>query len=457
MLHYATTNMLCRHFANLARPTTVKAQWFTRQNPCLEPPLYSHFSPLARGTVLKRIEVSVIAKFRSCRRHAENASDSQAQPQSPCNHSIAPLSSVMSKRPLAASGRPSTRLQKKHRVDEDVGSWIEAKKAERPEYVNALNKRRGQLAPLPAPVPRPAYDFEPRVKSEDESELADFFRACASGDEDACRRFITKESPSQPELAFALEEASFHFQIPVVKFLLQHTPLHFRCFRRSEQHPDDLATNEYKQEPVTCVSQSVFSSGSSKLLPLLEIFLEHGWHPNQVIGPLQENRPTRLFSGAVHEVALHYPRCIADTAILKLLLEAGADPTIAREQSMGDQHNMLRLERPVRRLDGFSLDKAINVGTPEAVDLILAHGASVEMGLGLYTLAPPYRSDGSLCLLSELQQHMNGKLSKPWEEHKEVALQLPESPFPEIPLEARLAMASHLLSRGADINQLRNM
>jgi hypothetical protein len=363
----------------------------------------------------------------------------------------------MSKTSLADSSRTSIRLQKKQRVDEDVDRWIGEERAARRVRFNALDERRSRLSPLPEPVPRPAYDYEPKVKDQDDSALAGFFKACASGDEDASRRFVIQKNPSQSDLAFALEEASFHFQIPVVKFLLQHTPLHFRCFRRSEEHPNDLATNERNETPTKCVSQSIFTSCSSKLFPLLKVFLEHGWHPNQMIGPLQKSRPIRLFTGAVREVALHYPRCIADMAILKLLLEAGADPTIAREQFLGGQQDVPRLERPVRRLDGFILDKAVNVGTPEIVDLILAHGASVDMGLGLYTLARPYHSDGSLCLLSELEQKMNAKLSKPWDEHKEVSLQLPESPLPEILLQTRLAMAGHLLSRGADINQLRNM
>lgn len=351
------------------------------------------------------------------------------------------------KRPAPEAKEYATRSKSRQKVEKYVSTRLEeALNAGRAKWV-AIDRADRERPPPPDPVPRPAYDNSPETVGHSKPACEQFLVASANGDQSVCRGFVEGNLPSQATLAHGLEEASHSFQISIVNYLLQHTPLHFRCFRRCADHPNDLdlclvaPTSRFPERATKSTSLSIFTSDHEDLFALLEVFLKHGWHPNQLLGPLQRPREGYLQWGySVQEVALHYPRCIADVAILKLLLEAGADPTIAREKS--------RLIYPdgteplVHRASGFILDKAINVGTPETVDLLLAHGAKIELGLSLYTLARPYNAKGSQCYLSELGSKQAPPI--PWNEDLPVAHQLPESPYPTPPLHVRLA--SHGIS-----------
>ncbi|KAK8127756.1 Homeobox protein Wariai [Apiospora sp. TS-2023a] len=140
------------------------------------------------------------------------------------------------------------------------------------------------------------------------------------------------------------------------------------------QYLDTIFHTEANETHATV--QTIFASDSPKLLPLLQVFLDNGWHPNQVLGPPQE-------------VALHHVQCVRDLNILKLLLDHGADPTIARTTPslpsplVVYQHPW---KAPVQRKVGDILDMAAKVGTTEAIDLLLAHGAKFEYGRALHCL-----------------------------------------------------------------------
>ncbi|KAK2011878.1 hypothetical protein LZ32DRAFT_678881 [Colletotrichum eremochloae] len=95
-------------------------------------------------------------------------------------------------------------------------------------------------------------------------------------------------------LSDALEEAFQNLQLDVARFLLQQpeTPLHYRCFRRGVGFPpSDLSymwhvktDKPYFRNDDALESQSIFTSGSPELLNLLKIFVDFGWHPNQLLG-----------------------------------------------------------------------------------------------------------------------------------------------------------------------------
>lgn len=89
---------------------------------------------------------------------------------------------------------------------------------------------------------------------------------------------------------------------------------------------------------------------------------------------------------ALQEVALHFPRCLQDTEILKLLLGVGADLTIARYKCDVSSFEFNLEEAPVHRKSGDILQMAVNVGTSETVDILLSHGAKLEYGTPLHSL-----------------------------------------------------------------------
>ncbi|KAK7956355.1 Ankyrin repeat protein [Apiospora aurea] len=98
------------------------------------------------------------------------------------------------------------------------------------------------------------------------------------------------------------------------------------------------------------VTQNIFASCNPKLLSLLQVFLDNGWHPNQVLGPQQE-------------VALHHVQCVQNISILKLLLDPRADPTIARKGPSALVLHYFPHLAPVRRKSGDILDMAARIGT----------------------------------------------------------------------------------------------
>lgn len=112
--------------------------------------------------------------------------------------------------------------------------------------------------------------------------------------------------------------------------------------------------------------RSIFSYGSPKLLDLLEVFLDSGWHPNQVLGSGQP------------KVVVHYVRCVTDVSILHSLLEHGADPTIASRTYLSLFFHFFTGEAPVESKSGHVLIMRVTEVSPEVTDLLLSHGAKLE-------------------------------------------------------------------------------
>lgn len=136
-------------------------------------------------------------------------------------------------------------------------------------------------------------------------------------------------------------------------------------------------------------SQNIFTSGRPELFDLLKALIENGWHPNQNLGPL---KVVYIPKRALQDVALYYPRCIKDTKILKLLLDSGVDPTIAREKMPVPFFYGEESGAPVERKSGDILHMAVNIETIETVNLLLSQGAKLEYGAPLHSL---FRRDTS--------------------------------------------------------------
>lgn len=303
-----------------------------------------------------------------------------------------------------------------------------------------LEAKYADLPALPGPIPQPRYikpcDTEtstncrgiaPRffaIYSTDPASCQ-FYSDCAHGILNEVRDFLRNNPKASPaNMEYALEEAAQHLQVKVTHLLLTagvRTPpsLHARVFERTDSI-----------EASTWPPQSIFTSESPELLELLKVFIDHGWHPNQVWLSLPGDRPInrgyRHPREPLHNVALHFPRCLRDIAILRLLLGHGADPTIGRHGTRYHCFSTLdERDQPVGRKDGFILNLAVRVATVEAVDLLLAHGARIEYGQPLH----------SLC-------HRHPDLGP--RHHKDP----PEPPSrPE-----RFDMADHLVALGADVN-----
>ncbi|KAF5632983.1 ankyrin repeat domain protein [Fusarium sp. NRRL 25303] len=98
-------------------------------------------------------------------------------------------------------------------------------------------------------------------------------------------------------------------------------------------------------------------------LPLFELCVQHGYHPNQQI-------PSR--SGGFG-VAINH--CITNVEITRFLLEHGADPNVApfmdgRTSGWGE-----KATPPMDRTSGLALDRAITKSPSIVVQMLLEHGA----------------------------------------------------------------------------------
>ncbi|WQF82839.1 Putative ankyrin repeat-containing domain superfamily [Colletotrichum destructivum] len=295
------------------------------------------------------------------------------------------------------------------------------------ERLQQIELKYQNLPPLPPQLPPLLYVMQgdDATSYHDDDASRSFYRSCAEGDLDRVRAFIDHLAPTPADLSYALEEACQNLQLEVVRFLLRQseTQLHYRCFRR----------------PSTSSSQSIFTSGSPELLNLLRILVDFEWHLNQLLGPLQRGKRPPHYPPS-QEVALHYPRCILDTDILQFLLDAGADPTIARD-IIGDPYFSV-IEQPVQRLKGHILEMAVNLSATEAVTLLISRGAKLEYGIPLHSLARRRPHPAAIKVMDE--EFLKGL-------YKET----PELEYPT--LSTRFVMAQHLIALGEDINRVANV
>ncbi|KAH7144218.1 hypothetical protein B0J13DRAFT_635190 [Dactylonectria estremocensis] len=188
----------------------------------------------------------------------------------------------------------------------------------RPHYAQEhRNWGDGQLPVLPAlppHLPRPEYAERARLIGQYEQEIP-FYVACELGLMPQVASFIQEANPSQAVLQFGLEQASFGNQPTVARFLLERgTILHDNVFLRREGGEPGNSLNDI----------SIFDrerQESQDPLDLVQVFLDFGWHPNQ------------LWNGTA--VLHNFPKaplieCLTNRPLLTLLLSHGADPALSR-------------------------------------------------------------------------------------------------------------------------------
>ena len=318
----------------------------------------------------------------------------------------------------------SSDIAKLHLRDGWTTEEIERDLKQQKEQRRIIEEKYAHLPPLPPGVRAPVYMVQGAPAYARDAASRGFYAACAQGRIDEVRDVVARSRPPPSDLQYGLEEASHSFQVKVVRYLIeeQNVELHTRVFRRRNY----TRVIPLKERPPPS-SQCIFASDSPELIELLKVFLDNGWHPNQLLSPVVETEgPCRR---VLQDVALHYSRCLWDTPVLELLLRAGADPTIARDKDLVPYFEWEPEKTPTQRMSGDILALALHVGTTETIDLLLAHGAKVEYGSPLHSLVQRENS-----------------------EHSEVPI-----PYPLRDLDARCRMGDHLLELGVDINEVKNV
>ncbi len=124
-------------------------------------------------------------------------------------------------------------------------------------------------------LPRPEYAITANLISQHVRDV-NFYAACSEGILESVASFVSEHNPGQGILQYGLEEASFGNQPAAAEYLLQYGALLHSCaFERS--CPVGQPGSTEKQEEVC----SLDASRARDVLPLLQAFVDSGWHPNQ--------------------------------------------------------------------------------------------------------------------------------------------------------------------------------
>ncbi|RSL99931.1 hypothetical protein CEP52_009447 [Fusarium oligoseptatum] len=236
----------------------------------------------------------------------------------------------------------------------------------RMEIANANRRNDDDLPALPPRLPRPEYSTTPHsITQTDRGELG-FYVACAEGCLSQVESYLEEHNPTQAVRQFGLERASFANQVDVARYLLRYgTILHDNVFLRSWTDPP-----KYKRGPTTVVS--LFDKDREVSIPLLEVFIEFGWHPNQLwtgFAPMDNNR-------RVNPIV----ESLGNRPLLDFLLSHGADPMISH-------HNVAigGWQRWSRR-SNIVLGSAVLRADISLVALLVAHGADPAYAQPLHEL-----------------------------------------------------------------------
>ncbi|KAJ5008454.1 hypothetical protein K4K48_000007 [Colletotrichum sp. SAR 10_66] len=266
------------------------------------------------------------------------------------------------------------------------------------------------LPPLPPTLPRPKYSLTADLISLNDEEVR-FYVACENGSVEEVAAFVQKtNSPSQAVLQHGLEQASFGNQPAVARYLLERgTPLHGNVFSRARR----VKTKDRSYLADVTIFDRTQSGREDTLIPLIRVFLDFGWHPNQAWRRATSNEC---------KTPLPYEGCIANTPLVELLLQHGADPNIAADSRSPEGE-----DPPLNRHGGDALNSAARLGDTQLFNLLLSHGADASFASPLH------------CIVS--CQIMPPDLRGGWLDTNSFA----QTPF----LPRRRAMAEHILACGA--------
>ncbi|KAM0081756.1 hypothetical protein ACKRZS_006083 [Fusarium odoratissimum] len=208
------------------------------------------------------------------------------------------------------------------------------------------------LVPLPPPLPACSYWLaHTRAENCKREQVRPFMVACDKGLLDHVKAWTQDgerlEALQQMGLQDGLVFAARANQIEVIRYLLgeRWTSLNGEVVREA------------------CANLS---------LPLFELCVQHGYHPNQQI-------PSRdgYFGVAIH-------RCVQDVDITCFLLEHGADPDLAPFQTGRTRGWGEKATPPMDRTSGLALDLAVEKSPMAVVEMLLEHGAHPEYSRPLH-------------------------------------------------------------------------
>ncbi|KAF5710350.1 ankyrin repeat domain-containing protein [Fusarium mundagurra] len=208
------------------------------------------------------------------------------------------------------------------------------------------------LPPLPPPLPGCSTSVQvSRAENHSNESVRPFMVACDKGLLDKVKAWTEDgeriEELQQLGLQDGLVYAARANHIEVVRYLLDErwTPLNGEVVREA---CDNLS------------------------LPLFELCVQHGYHPNQQI-------PSR--DGHIG-VALNH--CVQDVDITRFLLEHGADPDLAPFKD-GRLHDWgEKATPPMDRTSGLALDLAVEKSPMIVVQMLLEHGAHPQYSRPLH-------------------------------------------------------------------------
>ncbi|KAI8663633.1 hypothetical protein NCS57_00964800 [Fusarium keratoplasticum] len=223
------------------------------------------------------------------------------------------------------------------------------------------------LPALPPRLPRPEYSTNANVITQTDPRELGFYVACAQGWLPQVESYLEECDPTQAVRQYGLERASFANQPDVALCLLKHgTILHDNVFLRSWTDPPKYAGGRGKVV-------TLFDKGREVSIPLLEVFVEFGWHPNQLWTGFSWMDNNRLVSPIIES--------LGNRPLLTFLLSHGADPMISHHNvGIGDS-------KPLnRRASSKVLGYAILTGDPTLVALLVAHGADPAYAMPLHEL-----------------------------------------------------------------------
>ncbi|KAI0197931.1 ankyrin repeat-containing domain protein [Astrocystis sublimbata] len=216
-------------------------------------------------------------------------------------------------------------------------------------YFTTLN----DLAPLPPALPKRSTSFSvPWIWSKFDTEERPFFAACDGGSMKVVRYWASEKRDAllQIGLQDGLAIAAGAGEVDVVRYLLDEGGAILDC-------------------------SVIEAACRHRSLPLFEIAIRHGYHPNQQV-------PSNMgFFG----VALNH--CLDDHEITLFLLERGADPNLAPFQDSRRSVWGERATPPMDRTCGLALDLAIKGDSSLAVIRgLLHHGANPEYSRPFHSL-----------------------------------------------------------------------
>lgn len=209
------------------------------------------------------------------------------------------------------------------------------------------------LEPLPLPLPKALWESvrPPYSPHGFGGEIEPFNTACLEGDLDTVKYWAREKRGDlrQVGLQHGLALASSKNQTDIVRYLLDEGGAYL-----------DGAVIE-----LACLNLC---------LPMFELAVEHGYHPNQQIPSPNGFRGTAI------------KHCLASFEITQFLLVNGADPDLGPWQDTRCQGWGARATPPMDRQSGIVLDKAVEKGYIEVTELLLRSGAHIGYSRPIHVL-----------------------------------------------------------------------